>query len=44
MPMCVTLGCPSLVREEEIWDIDIMHRFQVAEQGNYKEQVSSTKD
>ena len=44
MPKCVTLGCPSLVHEEERKDIEIMHRFQIVEQSEYKEQVSLTED
>jgi hypothetical protein len=44
MPKCVTLGCPSIVREKEIWENEIVHRFHIVEQSDYKEQVSSTKD
>jgi hypothetical protein len=44
MPKCVTFGCPSLVHEKEIRDIEIVHRFQTIQQSDYKEQVSSTKD
>ena len=44
MPKCVTLGFPSIFREEERWDIEIVRRFKTIEQSDYKEQVSSTKD
>jgi hypothetical protein len=35
MPKCVTLGCPGPIREEERWDIEIEHRFQIVEQSDY---------
>jgi hypothetical protein len=44
MPKCVTLGCPIPVCEEEGWDVEIMHRFQIVEQSDCKEQVSFSKD
>jgi hypothetical protein len=44
MPKCVTLRCPNIVHEEEIWDIEIVHRFQTVDESDYKEQVSFAKD
>jgi hypothetical protein len=29
------LGFPSLIREEERWNIDIVHRFKTIEQSDY---------
>ena len=44
MPKCVTLGCPSIVREEEGWYVETLYQLQAVEQGNDKEQVSFAKD
>ena len=45
MPKCVSLGCPSIFREEEGWYAEALYQIQEVEQiSNSKEQVSFAKD
>jgi hypothetical protein len=34
MTKCVTLGSPDPIHEEEGWDVEIVHRFQIVKQSD----------
>ncbi len=44
MAKCVPLGCIIIVRKEEGWYSNIVHRLQAIEEGESQEQVSISMD